>query len=320
MTTALITGVTGQDGHYLAQSLVGKGYDVYGLVRRTSTPPKVPHGVRVLEGDVTDLESVRAAVEASQPHEVYNLAAQSHVGTSFSCPEATHAVNGIGADNVFVAVMDHAPAAAVYQAGTSEMFGGVSDEPCTETTPFHPRSPYGCSKVYAHHLAVHYREAYGLRVSNGILFNHESPYRGEQFVTRKITKAVGQIVVGRQQALVLGNLLAVRDWGYAGDYMRAMWMMLQRPFPDDFVVATGVSRSVLDFVKAAFQAGALDHTRYVKTDINQFRPTDVDVLRANPAKANDILGWHPTMSFEELVQNMVLADIARTVKGTFDGP
>ena len=306
---ALISGVTGQDGHYLAELLLSKGYDVYGLVRRTSAPPKVPTGVKVIEGDVTDYTSLVQALRYALPGEVYNLAAQSFVGTSFAAPLATVQTNGVGAMNVFTACYDElGDAVRVYQAGTSEMFGGVSRAASDESTPFHPRSPYGCAKVFAHHAAVNARER-GLYVSNGILFNHESPRRGEHFVTRKVTRAVGRILAGTQKSLSLGNLSAVRDWGFAGDYVEAMWRMLQHDTPDDFVIATGREITVQSFVEEAFAHAGLDWREFVVTAPEENRPTDVHYLSANPSKAATELGWRAKTGIDDLIRMMVDSDI-----------
>lgn len=313
---ALITGVTGQDGHYLSQYLQHLGYTVYGLVRHTSAPARVPQGVQVIEGDVTDLASLQRALQCAAPAEVYNLAAQSFVETSFKAPLHTADVNAIGAHNVLEAVKQVPPSERprVYQAGTSEMFGGVSGA-ISETTPFHPRSPYACAKVYAHHTAVHYREAHGMFVCNGILFNHESPLRGEQFVTQKIAKAAARIACGSEEKLILGTLTATRDWGFAGDYVKAMHLMLQAPEPDDYVIGTGESHSVLEWLDRSFAVVGLNYEDHVVTDPEyaQRRPSEVFHLRADAGKAGFVLGWKPEVRFEALVDMMVEAAMAREV-------
>lgn len=307
---ALVTGVSGQDGHYLSELLLSKGYEVFGMVRRSSAAPRIPAGVVPVQGDMLDAHSLSNVIAETKPDEVYNLAAQSHVGESFQQPFVTAQINGLGAHALFEAIRNIVPKARVYQASTSEQFGGLEDTPYSETSPFHPRSPYGCAKVYAHQMAVFYREAYGLHISCGILFNHESPRRGEEFVTRKITRAIGRILAGTQSVLTLGNLNAVRDWGYAGDYVLAMHEMLQMNSADDYVIATGESHDVVDFLNLAFDIANLPRARYVKTDITLLRPSDVHTLRADPSKATKALGWKPTVSFHGLVERMVTADIA----------
>jgi GDPmannose 4,6-dehydratase len=314
---ALITGITGQDGSYLAELLLSKGYRVFGLVRRLSSPNMAHLGairdrVEILDGDLMDQTSLHQAVRAAEPTEVYNLAAQSFVGASFSQPVLTGEVTGLGAVRMLEAVRAHAPHARFYQASSSEMFGHVDEEPQRETTRFHPRSPYGVAKVYAYWACINYREAYGMFVSNGILFNHESERRGTEFVTRRISDGVARIATGKSRHLTLGNLDARRDWGYAPDYVEFMWRMLQHPTPDDFVGATGVGHSVREFAEAAFRhAGISDWTSYVKTDERLLRPSEVYNLRGDATKARDQLHWSPSTGFDELVRIMVDADLVR---------
>jgi GDPmannose 4,6-dehydratase len=321
---ALITGVTGQDGSYLTEFLLAKGYEVHGLMRRASlfNTDRIDHlyhdphlagaRLRLHYGDLTDGTGLRRVLEAVDPHEVYNLGAQSHVKVSFDIPEYTADVVAIGTLRLIEAVRDHvlqrSRQVRYYQAGSSEMFG-AAPPPQNETTPFYPRSPYGVSKVAAHWFAVNYREAYGLFVCNGILFNHESPRRGETFVTRKVTRAVGRIAQGLQDKLYLGNLEAKRDWGFTGDYVKAMWLMMQQEKPDDYVIATGKSHSVRDLVEVAFAAAGLDWQRHVEVDDRYFRPTEVDELCGNPTKAHRVLGWEPRVTFPELVKMMVEHDV-----------
>ena len=311
---ALITGITGQDGSYLAELLLEKGYAVHGLVRRSSSfnTWRIDH-VRdrlVLHyGDLVDQNSLARALEALQPDEVYNLAAQSHVRVSFDMPEYTTDVTAIGVLRVLDAVRDLGLHTRVYQAGSSEMFGLVQETPQTEKTPFHPRSPYAVSKVYGHWMAVNYRESYAMHVSNGILFNHESPRRGENFVTRKITMGVAAIKQGRERELRLGNLEPKRDWGYAKDYVDAMWRILQQEKPGDYVVATGETHSVREFCEEAFGCVGLDWKDFVKVDAKYFRPAEVDVLLGDASKAHRELGWKPNVTFKELVKLMVEADL-----------
>jgi GDPmannose 4,6-dehydratase len=311
---ALITGITGQDGSYLAELLLEKGYEVHGLVRRSSSfnTWRIDHirGRTVLHyGDLVDQNSLARALEALRPDEVYNLAAQSHVKVSFDMPEYTTDVTAIGVLRVLDAVRDLGLRTRVYQAGSSEMFGLVQETPQTERTPFHPRSPYAVSKVYGHWMAVNYRESYGMHVSNGILFNHESPRRGENFVTRKITMGVAAIKQGREKDLRLGNLDAKRDWGYAKDYVEAMWRMLQQDKPGDYVVATGETHSVREFCEEAFACVSLDWKDFVKVDPKYFRPAEVDVLLGDSTKARRELGWAPKVTFRDLVRLMVEADL-----------
>jgi GDPmannose 4,6-dehydratase len=313
MKRALITGITGQDGSYLAELLLAKGYDVHGVVRRSSsdTRGRISHlpAVTLHRGDMADGGSIARIVHDVEPTEVYNLAAQSHVGESFGQPEYTGDVTGVGTLRLLEAVHWYAPGARFYQASSSEMFGGMlGTAPQDEETPFHPRSPYGCAKVYAHHAAVNYRESYGLHASCGILFNHESPRRGEEFVTRKIARAVGRIAAGRQDKLHLGNLDAKRDWGFAKDYVEAMWLMLQQETPDDYVIATGETHTVREFCELAFARVGLRWEEHVVVDPALFRPAEVDLLLGDASKAREVLGWEPRCSFRSLVQEMVDAD------------
>jgi len=319
MKKALITGITGQDGSYLAELLLDKGYEVYGLVRRLSTPnisriDQLLDRVNLVEGDLIDQSSLNNAMKDVQPDEVYNLAAQSFVGTSWNQPVLTGDVTGMGAVRLLEGVRHFCKDARVYQASSSEMFGKVQETPQTENTKFYPRSPYGCAKVYAYWMCVNYRESYAMYVSNGILFNHESPRRGLEFVTKKITDGVARIYHGMSKELRLGNLDAKRDWGFAGDYVRAMWLMLQQDKPDDFVIATGESHSVREFVELAFGEAGLDWKKYVKTDQRFMRPAEVEYLTGDYSKAKRVLGWEPNVRFEELVKMMVKADIERLSK------
>ncbi len=311
---AMITGITGQDGSYLAEFLLEKGYEVHGLVRRSSSfnTWRIDH-VRdrlVLHyGDLVDQNSLVRTLDMVGPDEVYNLAAQSHVKVSFEMPDYTADVTGLGVLRLLDAVRELGSKARVYQAGSSEMFGLVQETPQTEKTPFHPRSPYGVAKVFGHWMTINYREGYGMHASNGILFNHESPRRGENFVTRKITMGVAAIKKGTSKELRLGNLDAKRDWGYARDYVEAMWLMLQQKRPDDYVIATGETHSVREFLEEAFSYVGLKWKKYVKVDPKYFRPAEVDVLLGNPAKARKALGWKPKVSFRDLVRLMVDADM-----------
>jgi GDPmannose 4,6-dehydratase len=311
---AFITGITGQDGSYLAELLIGKGYEVHGLVRRSSSfntwrIDQVRDRLTLHYGDLVDQNSLMRTLESVGPDEVYNLAAQSHVKVSFEMPEYTTDVTALGVLRLLDAVRELGLPARVYQAGSSEMFGLVQETPQTEKTPFHPRSPYGVAKVFGHWMAVNYREGYGLHVSNGILFNHESPRRGENFVTRKITMGIAAIKKGKLRELRLGNLDAKRDWGYARDYVEAMWLMLQRDRPDDYVVATGETHSVREFLEEAFSYAGLDWRDHVVVDPKYFRPAEVDVLLGDPTKARSALGWTPRVTFKELVRLMVDADL-----------
>jgi GDPmannose 4,6-dehydratase len=311
---ALITGITGQDGSYLAELLLEKGYEVHGLVRRSSSfnTWRIDH-VRdrlILHyGDLVDQNSLARTLESIAPDEAYNLAAQSHVKVSFEMPEYTANVTALGVLRLLDAVREAGLQTRVYQAGSSEMFGLVQENPQRETTPFHPRSPYGVSKVYGHWIAVNYREGYGMHVSNGILFNHESPRRGENFVTRKITLGVAAIKQGRAKELRLGNLDARRDWGFAKDFVEAMWLMLQQPEPGDYVVATGETHSVKEFCQEAFACVGLDWKDFVNIDSKYFRPAEVDLLLGDPSRAKAKLGWQPRVTFKELVRLMVEADL-----------
>jgi GDPmannose 4,6-dehydratase len=321
MKRALITGITGQDGSYLAELLLGKGYEVHGVIRRSSSfnTDRIDHlyldrherGVRLFlhYGDLNDASSLHSIVGEVGPDEVYNLGAQSHVRVSFDIPEYTGEVTALGAIRLLEAVRKQQSRARFYQASSSELYGKVAEVPQRETTPFHPRSPYAAAKAYAFYVAQNYREAYGMFVSNGILFNHESERRGETFVTRKITRAVGRIKHGLQRELWLGNLDAKRDWGHAEDYVEAMWRMLQHAEPDDFVIGTGETRSVREFLELAFGLAGVDWREHVRIDPKYFRPAEVDVLLADPAKARDKLGWSPKVGFEELVRRMVTSDI-----------
>jgi GDPmannose 4,6-dehydratase len=311
---AFITGITGQDGSYLAELLLEKGYDVHGLVRRSSSfnTWRIDHirdRIALHYGDLVDQNSLVRTLGGVQPDEVYNLAAQSHVKVSFEMPEYTTDVTAQGVLRLLDALRELGLKSRVYQAGSSEMFGLVQETPQTERTPFHPRSPYGVSKVFGHWMAVNYREGYGMHVSNGILFNHESPRRGENFVTRKITMAVAAIKKGQQRELRLGNLDAKRDWGYARDYVEAMWLMMQQEKPDDYVIATGETHSVREFLEEAFSYAGLKWRDHVVLDAKYLRPAEVDVLLGDPTKARATLGWKPRVGFKELVRLMVDADI-----------
>jgi GDPmannose 4,6-dehydratase len=317
---AMVTGVTGQDGSYLAELLLDKGYDVVGIVRRTShhSFERIEHlldRIRLVHADLLDQHSLTMAVQEVQPHEVYNLAAQSYVPTSFAQPVLTGEFTALGVTRILEAIRLACPSARFYQASSSEMFGKVREHPQNEMTPFHPRSPYGVAKVYGHWITVNYRESYGLYAVSGILFNHESPRRGIEFVTRKVTDAVARIKLGRAKELRLGNLEARRDWGYAGDYVDAMWRMLQADQPKDYVIGTGVMNSVRDLVELAFARAGLDWQQYVVIDPAFIRPAEVDVLQADPALARAELGWSPRVSFQELVGMMVDADLQRLSRG-----
>ena len=319
---ALVTGITGQDGSYLAELLLGKGYEVWGMVRRASTfntgrldhiyqDPHEP-GCRLFlhHGDLNDGSSLNLLLKRLRPDEIYNLGAQSHVRVSFDVPEYTGEVTGLGATRLLEAIRElDLKTTRVYQASSSEMFG-ASPPPQNEKTPFYPRSPYGCAKVYAYWIGVNYREAYGLHVTNGILFNHESPRRGETFVTRKVTRAASRIKLGLQKKLFLGNLEARRDWGFAKDYVEAMWLMLQQPKGDDYVIGTGKSHSVRELCEEAFGHVGLDYREYVAIDPRYQRPTEVDFLLADPSKAKQKLGWTPRTAFKELVKLMMESDLA----------
>jgi len=322
---ALVTGITGQDGSYLAETLIDKGYEVHGLIRRASTfntdrldhlyqDPHEQHPALSLHfADLSDANGLSRLVRQIKPTEVYNLGAQSHVRVSFDQPIYTADATAVGALKLLEAVRDYQEHSGYqiryYQASSSEMFGKVAETPQTESTPFYPRSPYGVAKVYAHWITVNYREAFGLHASCGILFNHESPRRGETFVTRKITRAAGRIKCGLQDKLFLGNLDAKRDWGFAGDYVEAMWLMLQQEQPDDYVIATGETHSVREFCQAVFDRLDMDYRKHVEIDPRYYRPTEVDMLLGNPAKAKRILAWEPKTTFTQLVEMMVEADL-----------
>ncbi|HZN97018.1 MAG TPA: GDP-mannose 4,6-dehydratase [Gemmatimonadales bacterium] len=316
MPKALITGVTGQDGSYLAELLLSKGYQVVGVVRRTShhSYERIEHlldRIEVVAADLLDQHSLTVVLQDTRPDEVYNLAAQSYVPTSWTQPVLTGEFTALGVTRILEAIRLVHPAAKFYQASSSEMFGRVSETPQRETTSFYPRSPYGVAKVYGHWITVNYRESYNLFAVSGILFNHESPRRGIEFVTRKVTDGVARIKLGMARELRLGNLDARRDWGFAGDYVDAMWRMLQQPQAEDYVVGTGVTRSVRELVEAAFGHVGLDWKKYVKTDPKYVRPAEVDMLQADPSKARRELGWSPRVSFSELVAMMVDADLER---------
>jgi len=311
---AMITGITGQDGSYLAEFLLEKGYEVHGLVRRSSSfnTWRIDHvrdRLALHYGDLVDQNSLVRTLGLVGPDEVYNLAAQSHVKVSFEMPDYTADVTGLGVLRLLDAVRELGSKARVYQAGSSEMFGLVQQTPQTEKTPFHPRSPYGVAKVFGHWMTVNYREGYGMHASNGILFNHESPRRGENFVTRKITMGLAAIKKGASKELRLGNLDAKRDWGYARDYVEAMWLMMQQEQPDDYVIATGETHSVREFLEEAFSYAGLEWEQYVKVDPKYFRPAEVDSLLGDPAKARAALGWKPKVTFRDLVRLMVDADM-----------
>jgi GDPmannose 4,6-dehydratase len=316
MPTALITGVTGQDGSYLAELLLAKGYRVVGVVRRTShdSYERIGHlldRVEIVPADLLDQHSMTTVVRDVAPDEVYNLAAQSFVPTSWSQPVLTGEFTALGVTRLLEAIRLACPTARFYQASSSEMFGKAETAPQNERTPFHPRSPYGVAKVYGHWITVNYRESYGLHAVSGILFNHESPRRGLEFVTRKISHAVARIKLGLQSELRLGNLEARRDWGYAGDYVDAMWRMLQQPVADDYVIGTGETHSVQEFAEQAFAHAELDWRRYVTVDPRFVRPAEVDLLLADADKARTVLGWRPQVTFRDLVVTMVDADLER---------
>jgi GDPmannose 4,6-dehydratase len=316
MPTALITGITGQDGSYLAELLLQKGYRVVGIVRRTShdSYERIQHlvdRVEILPADLLDQHSLQSVIGATGPEEVYNLAAQSFVPTSWSQPVLTGEFTALGVTRLLDAIRLVHPAARFYQASSSEMFGKVRETPQRESTPFHPRSPYGVAKVYGHHITVNYRESYGMFAVSGILFNHESPRRGLEFVTRKISDGVARIRLGLANELRLGNLDARRDWGFAGDYVEAMWLMLRQAEPDDYVIGTGETHSVREFCELAFSHVGLDWERFVKHDTRFDRPAEVDLLLADPSKAQRVLGWKPETGFADLVRMMVDSDLAR---------
>lgn len=323
MKKALVTGITGQDGSYLAELLIEKGYEVHGIIRRSSSfnTSRIMHLYKDLHekdvrlilhyGDLSDASSLEKLLDKVEPSEVYNLGAQSHVRVSFDEPLYTGDIVGMGCARLLEAIKNVGAARTVkyYQASSSEMYGKVQNVPQNENTPFYPRSPYGCAKVFSYWLTVNYREAYNMHASNGILFNHESPRRGETFVTRKITRALAKIVAGKQHKIYLGNLDAQRDWGYAKDYVEAMWKMLQTDVADDYVIATNQTWTVRDFLDRAFKVVGLNWQDYVEVDPRYFRPTEVDLLIGDYSKANKKLGWYPKTSFDELVQIMVMADL-----------
>jgi GDPmannose 4,6-dehydratase len=320
---ALITGITGQDGSYLAELLLSKGYEVHGIIRRASSfntgrldhiyadPHQISAQLKLHYGDLSDASGVARLLAKIQPNEIYNLAAQSHVRVSFDCPEYTTDITATGAVRLLEAIRETGIKPRYYQASSSEMYGLVQAVPQSETTPFYPRSPYACAKLYAHWITVNYRESYGLHASSGILFNHESPRRGETFVTRKITRAVAHILCGLQDKLYLGNLDAKRDWGYAKEYVEAMWLMLQQDQPDDYVIATGETHSVKEFLEVAFRHVGLDWQKYVEIDPKYFRPAEVELLIGDSSKAKKKLGWEPKTRFEELTKLMVDEDVRR---------
>ena len=319
MPTALITGITGQDGSYLAELLLSKGYRVVGMARRASTVTyeRIQHlldDIIVIQGDLTDQGSLLSMFEEYKPSEVYNLAAQSFVPTSWNQPAVTGDVTALGVTRMLEAIRFVDAKIRFYQASSSEMFGKVVEVPQTETTPFYPRSPYGVAKVYGHWITVNYRESFGLYAVSGILFNHESPRRGLEFVTRKISNGVARIKLGLAKELRLGNLESRRDWGFAGDYVNAMWCMLQQPKPDNFVIGTGKTHSVREFCEIAFGHVGLDYKDFVVNDESYYRPAEVDLLVSNPSKAKTQLGWEPTVAFKELVTMMVDADLERCKK------
>ncbi len=313
---ALITGITGQDGSYLAEFLLEQGYDVFGMTRRSSTNSfdRISHiidKITLLSGDLLDEHSVASCIREAQPDEIYNLAAQSFVPTSWSQPVLTAEFTAVGVGRLLEAMRSVKPDARFYQASSSEMFGKVHETPQSEKTPFYPRSPYGVAKVFGHWITVNYRESYGLFACSGILFNHESSRRGLEFVTRKVTDGVARIKLGKANELRMGNLDAKRDWGHAPDYVRAMWLMLQQDEPDDYVIATGETRTVGELVETAFSYAGLDWRKHVVIDPKFIRPAEVDILVGDPRKAKRELGWQPTMTFAQMIEHMVDADIAR---------
>ncbi len=327
----LLTGITGQDGSYLAELLLTKGYEVYGVIRRASTfntdriehlyadPHEPDTRLRLVYGDLADASSLNKIIRTIAPDDIYNLGAQSHVRVSFDIPEYTAEVTALGTIRLLEAIRETGITPRFYQASSSELFGNTTEVPQHEGTTFHPRSPYAAAKAFAYYMTVNYREAYGLYACNGILFNHESPRRGETFVTRKITRALANIKYKRQRELFLGNLDARRDWGYAGDYVEAMWLMLQQSEPDDYVIATGETHSVREFLDEAFGYVGLDWHDYVRVDPRYLRPTEVDVLQGDSTKARERLGWKPRVGFAQLVKMMVDADMAavrQEIEGT----
>jgi GDPmannose 4,6-dehydratase len=321
MKRALITGITGQDGSYLTELLLAKGYEVHGIVRRSSSfhteridhlyndPHEAHVRLKLHFGDLQDASSLHAIVSDIAPDEIYNLGAQSHVRVSFDIPEYTGEITGLGAMRMLETIRKVGLRCRFYQASSSELFGKAAETPQRESTPFHPRSPYACAKAYAFYIAQNYREAYGMHISNGIMFNHESERRGETFVTRKITRAVGRIKHGLQKELYLGNLDAKRDWGHAEDYVQAMWLMLQQEKADDYVIGMGESHSVREFLELAFGHVGLDYRDFVKIDSRYFRPAEVDLMLADASKAKRVLGWKPKLSFQDLVTRMVTFDL-----------
>lgn len=323
---ALISGVTGQDGSYLAEFLLEKGYEVYGIIRRSSSfntervdhiyqdPHEKNYRFKLVYGDLNDASSLNKILRTVRPDEIYNLGAQSHVRVSFDVPEYTAEVAALGTLRLLEAIRDSGINPRFYQASSSEMYGKVQETPQRESTPFYPRSPYACAKVYSYWITVNYRESYGLHASNGILFNHESPRRGETFVTRKITQAATRIKMGLQKELFLGNLDAKRDWGFAGDYVEAMWLMMQQDQGDDYVVATGESHTVREFLEEAFGYLGMDWQKYVKIDERYFRPAEVDTLCGDATKAHEKLGWKPKVQFRQLVRMMIDADLHSLVQ------
>ena len=320
MRRALITGITGQDGAYLAELLLSEGYEVFGLLRRSASSEVmgerlrwlgIESDVRIIDGDLMDLSSIARSLQLVKPCEVYNLAAQSFVRTSWDQPLLTGQVTGLGAHHVIEAVRLITPEARFYQASSSEMFGKIQQEKQSEKTPFYPRSPYAAAKLYAHWITVNYRESFGMHASSGILFNHESPLRGIEFVTRKVTDGVARIKLGLAQELPMGNLEATRDWGHAKDYVRAMWLMVQQDVADDYVVATGRTVSVREMCRIAFACAGLDYRDFVRADERFLRPAEVDVLLGDPAKAKEKLGWEPRITLEEMIAEMVEADLVR---------
>ncbi|MDE1921357.1 MAG: GDP-mannose 4,6-dehydratase [Candidatus Omnitrophica bacterium] len=329
MKKALITGITGQDGSYLAEFLIKKGYAVYGIIRRSSSfntqridhlyqdPHELRRKLNLVYGDLNDASSLNLLIKTIRPDEIYNLGAQSHVKVSFEIPEYTAEVAGLGTTRLLEAIRDTGVKTKFYQASSSEMFGKVRETPQSEETPFYPRSPYGAAKVYAYWMTVNYREAYNIFACNGILFNHESPRRGETFVTRKITMALARIKHGLQKKLYLGNLDAKRDWGFAGDYVEAMWLMLQAPKPDDYVISTGQTHSVKEFLQEAFDYAKLDWKKYVAIDKRYFRPTEVDFLLGDSSKARKVLKWKPRVNFKQLVRMMVDSDMEIVLKTVY---
>ncbi len=318
---ALITGITGQDGSFLTELLLSKDYEVYGIIRRSSSfntdridhlyqdPHEKGTRLRLVYGDLNDSSSLNTVLRQTEPDEIYNLGAQSHVRVSFDVPEYTAEVTGLGTVRILEAIRETGIRPKFYQASSSELFGKVLETPQTEKTPFYPRSPYGCAKAYAYHITVNYRESYGLFACNGILFNHESERRGETFVSRKITRAATRIKLGLQDKLYLGNLDARRDWGYAGDYVEAMWLMMQADEPEDYVIATGETHSVREFLDEAFGLLDIDWQKHVDIDPRYYRPTEVDLLLGDASKAREKLGWEPKVSFKELVKLMVEHDL-----------